>query len=302
MILPFEVQKEVYDFFEDISLYGYNCDFIELTSPQAQINYENILKKLLIAKLPCFQDLEFHSLSLGELIRYLSELFSQIFNQKYDEEVKSYNSLLRLVDIENPFDAMIETTYSASTQKPVNIFISNKVFSIQVVSTAHEYIHALLSKYDTGLFNKKINNIHYKELLPIIIEYMICFELSKILPSENLNRQHELIRIYHDHEQAKERLDCLRIRPHLNSFSPLDASMLESYIAYQTHNPFSYIISDLYAIYLLEIYKDSKNALIKIITEIISGDKCINDLIAYFNLSLKNPASYLNMRKQSTEV
>jgi hypothetical protein len=58
------------------------------------------------------------------------------------------------------------------------------------------------------------------------------------------------------------------------------------YSEYVNHNSYGYIVSDIYANRLLDLYKEDPKTLIDIIANIIDGDKTIKDLIQYYNLSL----------------
>lgn len=287
-MLPLEIQKEINDFFEDIKVYGYNYEFTELSDLRSKENYDNIIKNLSDITLPNPTALKFSTMSLEELVSILGEILIKIFGSNYKERIETYNSLLKLVPIENPFEAMVESIIVNGEQVPKHVYISDQCKSIQIVSTGHEYIHCMLSKYDSNGFNDRINNVHYKELLSILIEYIICYELSKILRDEKLQEKHELIRIHHDKDQALERIECLSLIPQLVKLHPLDAMSLHSYIKYQEHNSFSYILSNIYALYLLDAYKEEPTKLMSMITAIIDKDQCIRDLLEYFNLSLEN--------------
>jgi len=109
-----------------------------------------------------------------------------------------------------------------------------------------------------------------------------------MLKDDTLLAKHDLIRINHDFNQAQERKASLAIEPKLNKLNPIDRDQLKSYIEYQKHNSFGYIISDIYATHLFDEYLDKPETLIQIIKEIIESDKCIMDLITYYNLSLTN--------------
>lgn len=70
------------------------------------------------------------------------------------------------------------------------------------------------------------------------------------------------------------------------------------YFEYQEHNAFTYIIADIYGSYLCDVYQTSPEELINIIKRIFTGESCMNDLISYFNLSLKNMEIIDNYNKQ----
>ncbi len=95
------------------------------------------------------------------------------------------------------------------------------MFSIQVLSTSHEYTHCLLSEYSTNLYNSVLNNVHYNELLPIIVEYIVCYELSKNIKEEDLENKHHIVRISHDKDQAAERKEALLLDSKIRYHKPL---------------------------------------------------------------------------------
>lgn len=288
MILPADVLREVNDFFEDLTKFNINHEFRELNFSRGNRNYERILKRLEGLNLPDPSLLIFQSLTLKEIKELLIQIMCKIFGSNYKEKIQFLNRMIRLENINDPFEATIEEKFEGDILHPVNVFISNQCKSIQVVSTGHEYVHCFQSPYVTTLYNRKINNIHYKELLSIIVEYIVCYELSIMLKDDTLLAKHDLIRINHDFNQAQERKASLAIEPKLNKLNPIDRDQLKSYIEYQKHNSFGYIISDIYATHLFDEYLDKPETLIQIIKEIIESDKCIMDLITYYNLSLTN--------------
>ncbi len=288
MILPYDVQKQVHDFFYDIDEYNIDCQFSELKYGRGKKNYERILKRLETANLPDPSLLKYKTLSTKEIKEYVVEIMCKIFGASYRERLEQYSRLIRIYPIDNYFDSIVETDLEGENQVPKRIYISNKCFSIQVLSTSHEYTHCLLSEYSTNLYNSVLNNVHYNELLPIIVEYIVCYELSKILKEEDLENKHHIVRISHDKDQAAERKEALLLDSKIRQVKSPDVEMIKAYIAYQEHNSFGYILSDIYAIHLLEIYKENHEFIISIIKAIIAGEKSINDLINYFNLSLGN--------------
>lgn len=52
------------------------------------------------------------------------------------------------------------------------------------------------------------------------------------------------------------------------------------------HNGYKYIIGDVYARRLLDMYKDDPATLLKLVSGIINGDQQVKDLIKYYRLSL----------------
>lgn len=288
-----EIPKEVFDFFTDLEEYNINHHFEELQFSRGKISYDKIIKKLADVELPNPMSLTYSTLSKQELTETITETFCKIFGFEYKDKIEEYNKLIRYENFENVFQADLQTDLDSTGQyqQPVNVFISKQCASIQVVSTSHEYVHCLLSKYTTFLFNKVLNNVHYKELLPIVIEYIVCLELSLTLKNENLREKHQIIRIGHDKDQISELLSCRKLKQLLQremKEKNLQESPIMKYFEYQEHNSYSYILADIYGSYLCNVYQENPKELIEIIKRIFSSEKCINDLISYFNLSLRN--------------
>lgn len=304
---PIEIPQETVNFFMDIEQYGINHDFKELQFSRGKINYDRILKKLETVELPDPLSLTYSTLTKDELTNFITEILCKIFGSDLKPKIEEFNKLIVLKNIKNPFDAILETELKSPSQFEVlkNIHISKKCASIEVISTSHEYTHCLVSKYTTHLFNQVLNNIHYKELLPVIVEYIVCYELSLILKTENLREKHQIIRIDYDKNQTMELLECLKLRQmaqrELKGKNLNDAPLMK-YFEYQEHNAFTYILADMYGSYLCNVYQTSPEELISIIKRIFDGESCINDLISYFNLSLKNMEIIDNYSKQIEHV
>lgn len=287
-MIPYEAQKAVNDFFKDIETYNYNHDFPELEYSRGKRNYERVIKRLETITLPNPYQLRFQTLSSREIKEYVLEILCKIFGPSYKEKIEQNNRLIRIAPIDKYFDSITETEQQGEIFVPKKIYISNKCFSIEIVSTAHEHLHCMLSEYGAHLYNSVIGNVHYNELLPIIVEYIVCYELSQILKEESLEAKHRIIRIDHGKNLAEERKSSFLLEPKIRSINSAEAEFMKKYIEYQEHNAFGYIISDMYALHLLDVYKDNRDIIISLIKSIIAGEKSITDLIKFFNLSLTN--------------
>lgn len=285
---PFEIEKAVYDFYEDLSKYNRNHEFIETKYGRGNLNYERILKRLEKINLPDPLRFQFQVLRTREIKEYILEIMCKILGPEYKAQIEELNRLIRIAPIEEYFDSIVETTIEGDNHIPKTIYISNRCFSIQVASTSHEIIHCLQSPYMTDKFNSIMYNVHYNELLPIIIEYIVCYELSQILKEEDLENRHKIIRLDHGKKLVEERNESMLMDSKLRSAKNTDSNFMKKCIEYQEHSTFGYIISDIYSVYLLDIYKENREKIISIIKELISGQKSIKDLIDFFNLSLTN--------------
>ena len=280
MLLNGVLPPEVYDYYEDIGKYQIKNSYDELQFSKGKINYERLCKRLTTLQLPNPKIFLYQNLSIEELKTYIEDILNKIFDNKYSSEINNYCNIIRKYNVENPFDATLEESYAEDSLVPKKIFVSNLLSSIEIVSTSHEFIHALLSKYSLSNYNAHLSNIHYKELLSIIIEYIVCYEISNSFKEDELEIKHKIIRLDHNQQQVSERNDAMRIAHQLHD------ERFKLYSEYVNHNSYGYIVSDIYANRLLDLYKEDPKTLIDIIANIIDGDKTIKDLIQYYNLSL----------------
>lgn len=279
---------QVNDYIDDMYKYGYNHTFDDISLGRARKNYERILRNLANVTLPNPSSLKYSNLTLRELKEYLLSILNTILGPSFREEITKYNGMLSLEGISNPFDATIETTYQNGMWVPLKFHVSNRVSPIEVVSIAHEYIHALLSKYTVTGYNDVLSNIHYNEFLSILVEYITCYILSTILPKEELEYKHRINRIVGDHLMTLEHFEARKLGASLNSLpsSRPDIALYKKYVEYDSHKTYGYIISDIYVNKLLEHFFDDEKTLLEFIRSIINGEKSIEELIKYYNLSI----------------
>ena len=297
-----EIMLQANFFFLDSDKYGYDITFPELQFSKGTRNYNRILKRLTEINLPNPDYFKYSTLTLPELKEYLMTILTKILGPEYKTEFENYNSLLKKSFIENPFSAALETSMNDDIVKLERIHISRQLASIQVVSTAHEYIHALLAKYNAYDYNKVLSNIHYKELLSILMEYISCYELSQILKEEKLQEKHNIIRLFTNKEHAEEHLECEKLIPLIQKTQGAINNEYKKYIAFENHNSFGYITSDIYATKLFELYQDDPKTLLLFTKRIIEGEKSIKDLLSFYNISLNNPTTISTYNKRLENI
>lgn len=276
-------------FEKDQKEYGYDISYPEFNFSRGIKNYNTIIKRLKNLDLPDPSTFIYSNITLEELTTYLNTILNKIFDNQYADQLKEYNGILELAPIENPFAATLETSINGGTPKIEKIHISKELSSIQVVSTAHEYIHALLTKYNTYLYNQVLSNYHYKELLSILIEYITVYELSNLFKNERLEEKHNIIRLQDDQEHVLASEENKTLEPIIKAKNyPIPYSMYKKILDYANHSGFGYITSDIYATRLFELYKDDSKTLLSIYKSIIDGTKSIDDLLNYYGISLRD--------------
>ncbi len=284
------ILKQTKDFETDCRLYNYDTTYQEFKFSRGAKVYNNILKRLKEIKLPDPKTFQYTTLTIEELKSYIQEILDKIFSSRYTNTISEYNDLITLEEIPNAFEATLESDVQGDTHIIKKFYLSNKLASIEIVAAAHEYIHALLSKHITTNFNRVISNIHYRELLSILIEYITIYELSELLKQDKLETKHNIIRIQNcqDHARTLEENHQLLIYTNKVLQNPELVSGIKQCITYAEHNAFGYIVSNIYALKLFTYYQDDPQSLISFFTAIIDGEQSISNLLKYYNLDLRN--------------
>lgn len=290
------------DFYQDAERFGYDINFTELEFSKAKRNYERILKRLREITLPNPATFKYTTLTIEELKELLTLLLTKILGPEYKNQFEEYNGLLKEERLTNPFDSAVEVDIEKPIPKVDNIYISKEKSSIQVVSTGHEYIHALLAKYDTTEYTRVLSNIHYKELLSILMEYILCYELSQILKEDKLIEKHNVIRLSHNQEHAIEHEGTQDLEKMSRRYSFLLPDQLKLYMAYENHLSFGYITSDIYATQLFKYYQEDPKTALMYIKGIIDGEKSIKELLKHYNIALNNPETFATYNKRLDNI
>lgn len=278
---PLEIPG-VQSYYEDIYRFKINNSFDELQFSKGKINYDRLCRRLAKIELPDPSLLPYQSITLEELISSVKEILNKLFDNAYKIDIEELLNRIILDPLPNPFDAVLEENYNGDKLLGHKIHLSDKLASIEIVATAHEIVHALLSKYYGPTYNSHLNNIHYKELLSIIVEYIVCYELSKTL-HDDLSTKQRINRLYLNNNNIKEleqMIINLRVTP------PILLPTYKLYTEYIEHTGFGNVISDVYGRRLLDLYKDDPSTLLKLVQGTIDGNKQIKDLIKFYRLSL----------------
>lgn len=279
---------EASDYVDDMQKYGYRNTFDEISFSRGRRNYERLLNTLSTLNLPNPETFKYSKLTIQELQQYLLDILTKILGPEYHDQINKYNQMLKLEPITNPFDATLETTYQNGIWVPLNFHVSNKLSSIEVVSIAHEYIHGLLSKYTISGYNEVLSNIHYKEFLSILVEYITCYILSNLIPHDDLEYKQRINRVQAEHLMTLENIETRKLSTILNKLpkSRPDIALYQKYVIYDEHKTYGYIISNIFSYRLLNYYFADERTLLNFIRSIIAGEKSIADLIKYYDLSL----------------
>lgn len=284
MLLPEEALIEIAKFQETTILYGADDKYKDIQFGKGKRNYDKICTKLKNINPELVDYSTCQTISLEELKEYMLKYLPEIYGSNYQKRVQELNGMLYPHKMSTPFDAAIEQNYQNDNYETNAIHINRKPLSIQILSTAHEYVHDFLTPYTTTKFNSVISSYHYDELLSILTEYII---LSKIKNNfqENLTLLHEMTRIKANHDHVEE----VEATYELERQGAVLHEMIE-YFDYARHNAYKYIISDIYATKLAECYQLDTVTFLKELRKVIQGLSSIDNLLNYYNVNLKEPS------------
>ena len=273
---------EVQAYYEDVHRFKINHQFEELKSSKSQTNFDRLCRRLTNIDIPLPVLLPYQTLTLEEIKQSVRDILNQLFDNQYKDEIEESLSSIVLDPIDNPLDAILEENYKNDQLIGKKIHISDKLSTIEIIALAHEIIHSLLSKYNGQYYNAHLNNLNYKELLSIVVEYIVCYELGKNI-EDDLSVKQRVNRIWVCQQNLQESENMKTILPII---PPILQPHYQVYKDYIMHNGYKYIIGDVYARRLLDMYKDDPATLLKLMSGIINGDKQVKELIKYYRLSL----------------
>jgi hypothetical protein len=271
--------KNISDNLTDIEQFGYDVSYRELEFRRGQINYDRICDSLLSHD----RTVDYRTLpiiSLNKIKQLVFDIYDKLFDGAYNDKIFDFSKLVQLVKIDEPFDAMTEHDIIGDESILRSILISDTCSVVEVSALAHEYMHGLLLKYNTSLFNQVMSNYHYSELLSMIIEYLSSYYMESIY--SGILDYNSFIRLHSNHINVQDQRDVQKlIQEH--KMSLVDYS---DAIDYQSHNQFTYIICDMYASYLASL---NDKELLKRIKSVIEGESSIREsIIKPYELSLTN--------------
>lgn len=277
-------ESEVKGLNDDIEKYNIDTSYSDIEFRRAQNNYNRITTLLSQINYKDPDTYKTSKIKFKELKELLIEILDLIFDKKYHKEIDSYNKDLLQLSIEDLKEWDNAVSYYISKDKFIttDIQVSKKLTKIEVPFVAHEYIHVLLGKFQTLLHRQVLNNFHYDELLSIIVEYITSYELDQI-DNEHLLDKDNLIRLNHNKSNIMEYNAAQRLKL-VEKFDE-ETKQDEKYL---NHILYQYLICDIYASRILDIYKDDKKDVIRSIIAILEGESSIEELKKRYNISLSD--------------
>lgn len=271
------------NFYERVEKHGIDISYLDTNSKEETENYLRIINRLKNLNLPDPADFIYSKLEKEEIISILNDILNKIFDNRLSKKINKISNKVK-------FEHHEDNTYGHTIAKESilgtrlkKILVSDNLYNIEIVVLAHEYMHALLFKYIPYKYNEVIGNYHYKELLSMLMEYIVVYELSNYFKNDNLEYKHSIERI----TPIKKDL--------MEPVATNDLYSLDPVREHTQHLIYSYRISDIYSTKLFEIYKNDKS-LINKVYEIIKGRISNRDLLKYYNVKLDEDTTntYIN--------
>ena len=279
--------KEINGLDDDIKKYNIDDSYIDIEYRKDRNNFYKIFSLLESLEFKSPEDIKSSYIKFSELKRELLEILDYLFDRKYHDEIVRCNTDLLQFSTDDTKEWDNAVGYYIANDKFVttDIQISKNLTKIEIPFVAHEYIHVLLGKYQTLLHRRVLNNYHYDELLPIIVEYIVSYELDQI-QNERLFDKDNLVRLNHNRNNVVEyqAAQKLKIKEPFDDDTKKDEEFLK-------HVLYQYLICDIFSTRILELYKEDKKDVLKSIMDIIDGKSSINELKQRYNIFLRDSST-----------
>lgn len=273
--------EEAYTYYIDNMKYNKNDEFREMEYRKSRDRWEKLLKSYQGIK---GMNPTFKNLPLGEAKEIVLENMLKIIGESYKDKLKFILSKVKERKGEDLY-CTVEWNIIEDKPKLEYLHITGKATSKSIWLMGHECTHALLLPYETIKFNKVFGNIHYHELPNMFIESLLALQISEIIKEEDYVEKTESLRIQDTRDWAL-------------TFDNLSIKEIEIAEYFTKHQQITYILSNVYANRLIELYKDSQKIVLEKYREFLKGELCLIDLLSYFNITLKDNDTYFSYQKK----
>ena len=282
MISNFEANFEAKRYKANKAKYNYNDSYSDIEFSRGRKNYDKLINRICNLNLPSYHDFTYSKLSLTELQECLTELLIKLLGPDFREQIVELSKILKPVKSTDYFDTVI----GFDNNTPKQIYVPKPIYSIEIACTANSFIRCLMTKYEEERLNGVLSNYHYRDLLNIVIEYIICFEIHKEFKKDEIIQRHDIIRTQAIQLNILEDIETKRVESILKKQNILMYNELKDYFEFEPHVAYGNVICDIYANRLLDIYRAMDEELLSLIRNIIQGNNSIDDLLKHYNISL----------------
>lgn len=280
--LMFELLDNVDYYLKQIKTGEMENNYLEFEFRKGQINYENICRRLKGLNEINIENPITDCLTLKDFKEHILEILTKILGDNYYQKIKQIPMVLEQkpmlmdgsLEVKNKNGKMVKT-----------LKINNELYPLTVAVTNHEVLHLFIEELIEAGKNV-IKNVHYNELPSILIEYITIRELERLYPGNRILEQHLMHRFNHDVAiQTNESVFLLPFKDQDDDYSKKRYREIKEFT---DHNKYGYIISNIYALRLIETYDNDEEKIKYFYKELLSANKNIIQLLKEFNLSLNS--------------
>lgn len=278
--------ESIQDYYFDIKKEQRNDDFVELSYRKGQMRWNSILEKIKkVEELSKKKNMDFPTLEKQEIESILYPILEKILGNPYMDQIQNFMKNTKYK--KGAYVGGI-TCYDRVGDRAQNLRfeLTNVQNYMGAYFAGHEYQHGLLLERRTP-YNAIYGNIHYHELPSMFVEKVISQYIEDEVGEKGFQNKMEHIRFCDDYDNA--------FMPTIPSIQSPDSFLVE-YFAH--HQGATYIISNMYATRLFELYRENPNLVLKEYRRFLNGDMSIPDLLEYFGISIKDNDTYFGYQKR----
>lgn len=274
------IRKDAVLFWEEVRemYYKINRDDIKDARPNRRFN--EMIKLLVSSKIKSVKDSDFLSQSEEETKIITRDFFHELFNGKYDDEIKKYENFIQINHSLPKFDGAVAFDFDFPNKKrslsKIQIYNMNSLYSS--ISLANQYMNGIQSIEPLELFH----NYNYDGILPNLIELILASKLDKE-KSGSILENAEALRMKNLSESAIEYLSCLTIFPDIDISDSISNSSLYIY-KYSFFLSYKNLVSGIYANTLFDRYLTGPTYMIDQISDVIERKKIMPELLKEQNI------------------
>ena len=291
-----------YDMLDETDLYlkkvyekKYDNKFLELEYSRGRKKYELICSLLRQINLPNPKSIYENCLDLNQFKSILKELLYKIVGYGFKDDIETYTSLIKCSN--EPFiddDTITTMTNIHNYEMPTELKVSNNLNHYSLGGTAKAEAKIMIRPLYQN-FDKTIMNIHYEDIIPMLIQYIFLYELSNLLHTKKnieINYQEKMI---------------ITLSGMLKNGNPINELYKKAggYLferskqvdEWEQHSIYSSILTEIFCNSLMEYYHNDPEAFKIKLNSLMTGKISMKDYLSYYNLSLNNDTSNKYIKK-----
>ena len=200
------IKQTAISYDKERKLYNHNASYPELENRKGRNNFDSIVRKAEI-KDDNFKISSniFQMLGWQEFKEYITKIYIDLLGEEYKPTIESLNKKLRLNGETPVFDSFIEEAPNEKEiYEAIKIHLNPALYTMQLSNLAKGYMMVMMSKFDTDKLNSVIGNIHYRMILPTLMECIFVKELALYFPEDPIAHITDQTHLYFIKNEHKE--------------------------------------------------------------------------------------------------